>query len=162
MANANKNNIKRFVENISEEVANDAYEGGGSGSATLKKVDTTEDYTINYAPLIDFLNKNGYDTSLSLNEMAEEGLESAKFPLAIDDEGSGYVYLEINIGDEPSISIIGPLSALISSGDGETPLDEIFAEAGTTVYSGSDYYDDYALPWFDLTLKNPSEEEEGE
>lgn len=154
MANRDFNKIKRTIQDFSLGAGE-----GGSGSATLKKVDTTEDYTINYAPLIDFLNENGYDTSLSLNEMAEEGLESVKFPLAIDSEGNGYVYLGINIGDEPSINIIGPLSAQISSEDGETPLNEIFAEAENIVYSGSDYYDDYAFPWFDLTLKNSSEED---
>lgn len=35
MANKDKNNVKRFIQDISEEVANDAYNGGGSGTTVI-------------------------------------------------------------------------------------------------------------------------------
>ena len=49
MANRSKENVKRFAENISKEMANDAYNGGGSGGGTVivtELPETGEEHTI--------------------------------------------------------------------------------------------------------------------
>lgn len=78
MANKNKINIKRFIENVSKEVAQDAYEGGGSGgkiltatinygtewrySSTIKFACTTSSIST-FKDLVNWLKENGYNSS---------------------------------------------------------------------------------------------------
>ena len=98
MANLKPENVKRFVEDISKEVAKNAYEGGGSGGVSYQLIcNNREDlvsksYRVDWSKLPDFIkNTFGINPDLTLGEIGDiEGQYATnsfvlQFPLAMED-----------------------------------------------------------------------------
>lgn len=152
--------LNKFVDNGADpdDVVNWPENGGGSGESwVLKKQITTDTtFTINYQPILDLLNQNGYDTNLSISELQEQELDYVHYPLAISSGGSSYsTELTIEIGSACAVYIAGAgFNLSISFGDSTTPLKDIFANAPKTIDGDSDLNEVYLMPWFDITPVN--------
>jgi len=142
---ADASNVAEWPENA----------GGGSGNWILKQIDTADKtFAINYQPIIDLLDQNGYDTNLSLGELQEQDLPFVHYPLTcVYNWGTT---LNIEIGSTYAINITGGGFNLdISVHDSTTPLKDIFANAPKTTETDSGGSSDtYLLPWFDITPVN--------
>lgn len=86
MANFKQENVKRFVEDISKDVAKNAYEGGGSYkgpvlmplnaiSAAALELDSTTEYMLDYAKLADKLEVLGIDVDSPLLREEETNIQ---------------------------------------------------------------------------------------
>lgn len=127
--------------------------GGGGKNWIFKKENISEKtFTINYQPILDLLNENGYNTNLSLGELEQAELPYFYAPLTF--YGSD-AELRIEIGSTYQIAINGAgFNLEISSNDFTTPLKDIFANAPKTAETDSGGGEVYLLPWFDITPVN--------
>lgn len=106
MANVKKENVKRFVDNISKEVAENAYNGGGGSysgpvlmpinaiSTTALELDDTVAYMLDYAKLADKLEALGIDVDS---------------PLLREEENNIQIYIggaSVSVGSQPVAAIV--------------------------------------------------------
>ena len=155
MANFKPENVKRFIEDVSKDVAKNAYEGGGSYkgpvlmplnaiSATALELDDNAEYLLDYAKLADKLEALGIDVDSPLLREEETNIQ-----IYIGGASSGYgsqyvaamVYMNAQkVGTRFSVSFMHNPMSPYSTDTFQHPIDntslrELLTEIGLQFYN---------------------------
>ncbi len=152
--------LDEFIENGADatDVGNWPENAGGGKAPELQVLSTEETYIANYNTLIDALEANGFNTSLSVGEFYDQYGGSFYFPLAIKvgarGMGNEIVYFNFNYSSDYYVTINGLFDVDDAYAETEDVIfkDLILNELDTELrgggISGTEFY---ALPWFDVT-----------
>lgn len=168
MANLKQENVKRFIEDISKDVADKAYEGGGSGGDIVMYGPEEASYRVNWQSVVDFM-QNTLKIDVNTKATYSHGVAVPLFMCSYPHEGELWktestVNLQIYILEEGALiglnesSYSRPEEGLRGLYlDGELPtigLDTTIKEAilalPTTISRSSDGYNYMLMPYFDM------------
>lgn len=167
MANFKPENVKRFIEDVSKEVAKNAYEGGGSGGGDIVIYGPEEaSYRVNWQSVVDFM-QNTLNINVNTKAASSQGILVPLFMCSYPGElwhTAATINLQIYVQEEGALIGLNESThgqpGTGSRGlwlEGELPiigLDTTIKEAilalPTTINRSSDGYNYMLMPYFDM------------